>query len=155
MICEMDNSIEKYSIMEYTGRMTKRVQTVAEVVQEMDLPPDQKKRHLEYLQDRQLSRALTVVRAQMGLSQTKAAKKLGWSQGRVSKLEMKADHDVSVGDLVDYAEAMGMQVAVTLSPGKEVKPAITNLTQISIKLVGRPKPSCNANGRKAFRRAVK
>lgn len=129
--------------------------SVSELVQGMSVTADQKRRHREYLQERQLSRALTVMRAQQKMTQKDAAEKLGWSQGRVSKLEMKADCDISVGDLADYAEAMGMQVAVVLSPDKASEPAITNSTQISIKLVGRPKSLRNANGRRAFRRAVK
>lgn len=149
-----ETELAEHSIMEYTGGMTKRYQTVAEMVQAMDLPEAQKKRQLEYLEERQLSRALTVMRAQRRMTQKDAAEKLSWSQGRVSKLEMKADHDISIGDLADYAEAMGMQVAITFSPDKAAKPSITNLTQISMKLVGRSMALRNSDGRRAFRKTA-
>lgn len=48
--------------------------------------------------------------------------------------------------------------ATTLSPFRTemaCSDPITIMTQISMKLVGRPKPSRNANGHRAFRRAVK
>lgn len=123
-----ETELAQYSIMEYAGGMTKRYQTVAEMVRGMDLPEAQKKRQLDYMQARKLSRELTVLRAQQKMTQKDAADKLGWSQGRVSKLETKVDHEISIGDLVDYAEVMGMQVSITLSPKKG---ANTNLTQIS------------------------
>lgn len=116
----------------------------------MDLLEAQKKRQLEYLQDRRLSRALTVMRAQRKMTQEDAAEKLGWSQGRVSKLEMKADQDISIGDLADYVEAMGMQVSITLSSDKGAKGANTNLAKISMKLVGRR----NYNGRRILRKPI-
>ena len=96
--------------------MAKRYKNVAEMVQGMDLPPDQKKRQMEYLHARQLSRTLTVMRAQTGLSQVQVAEKLGWSQGRVSKLESKTDRDISVGDLLDYLKALDMQMTMTFLP---------------------------------------
>ena len=98
--------------------MAKRYKNVAEMVQGMDLPPDQKKRQMEYLHARQLSRTLTVMRAQTGLSQVQVAEKLGWSQGRVSKLESKTDRDISVGDLLDYLKALDMQMTMTFLPEK-------------------------------------
>lgn len=98
--------------------MAKRYKNVAEMVQGMDLPPDQKQRQMEYLHARRLSRMLTVMRAQLGLSQVQVAEKLGWSQGRVSKLESKPDRDVSVGALLDYAGALDMQMTMTFLPEK-------------------------------------
>lgn len=96
--------------------MAKRYKNVAAMVQGMDLPDDQKKRQTEYLHARRLSRMLTVMRAQKGLSQTQAADKLGWSQGRVSKLEKKADRDISVGDLLDYVKVLDMQMSMSFLP---------------------------------------
>ena len=98
--------------------MAKRYKNVAEMVQGMDLPADQKKRQVEYLHARRLSRTMTVMRAQIGMSQMQVAEKLGWSQGRVSKLEAKADRDISVGDLLDYAKALDMQMTMTFLPEK-------------------------------------
>ncbi|NCD23331.1 MAG: helix-turn-helix domain-containing protein [Spartobacteria bacterium] len=98
--------------------MAKQYNSIVEMLQAMDLPPDQKKRQVEYLQARQLSRLLTVMRAQMQMSQELAAEKLGWSQGRVSKLETKTDRDISIGDLMDYSGALGMQMSILFLPNK-------------------------------------
>lgn len=98
--------------------MAKRHKSVAEMLQAMNLPADQKKRQINYLQARRLSRMLTVMRAQKNLSQTQTAKKMGWSQGRVSKLEAKADRDISVGDLLEYSGVLGLQMSISFLPDK-------------------------------------
>lgn len=98
--------------------MAKRYKNVAEMVQGMDLPADQKKRQIEYLHARRLSRMLAVLRAQKEMSQKQAAIKLGWSQGRISKLEAKEDRKIAVGDLLDYANMLGLQMAISFQPEK-------------------------------------
>jgi transcriptional regulator with XRE-family HTH domain len=99
-------------------KMAKQYKSVAEMVQGMNLPAAQKKSQIEYLHARRLSRMLTVLRVQKEWTQTQAAKKLGWTQGRVSKLEKKEDRKVAVGDLLDYAEELDMQIAITFLPKK-------------------------------------
>jgi len=96
--------------------MTKRYDSVADVLKSMDLPAAQKKRQVEYIKARQLSRLLTVMRAQKKMSQKQAAEKLGWSQGRISKLEIKEDRQISVGDLLDYSDALGMEMSLVFMP---------------------------------------
>lgn len=98
--------------------MSKRYDNVADVVKSMDLPAAQKQRQLDYIKDRQLSRLLTVMRVKKKMSQKQAAEKLGWSQGRVSKLEMKADRQISVGDLLDYSDALGIDMSLVFLPKK-------------------------------------
>jgi len=98
--------------------MTKRYNSVADVLKSMDLPEAQKKRQVEYIKARQLSRLLTVMRAQKKMSQKQAAEKLGWSQGRISKLETKEDRQISVGDLLDYSEALGIDMSLVFLPKK-------------------------------------
>lgn len=96
--------------------MTKRYANVAGVLQSMDIPEEQKKRQVEYIKTRQLSRMLSVMRSQKQMSQTQAAEKLGWSQGRVSKLETKEDRAVSVGDLLDYANTLDLEMSIIFLP---------------------------------------
>jgi transcriptional regulator with XRE-family HTH domain len=96
--------------------MNKRYDNVADLLQSMDLPEAQKKRQAKYIKARQISRLLTVIRAQKGMSQKSAAEKLDWSQGRVSKLETKEDRQVSVGDLLDYSDALGMEMSLVFLP---------------------------------------
>ena len=96
--------------------MTKRYDNVADVLKSMDISAAQKTRQVDYIKARQLSRLLTVMRAQKKMSQKQAAEKLGWSQGRVSKLETKEDRQVSVGDLLDYSDALGMELSMVFLP---------------------------------------
>ena len=96
--------------------MGKRYDNVADLLKSMDQPEAQKKRQTKYIKERQLSRLLTVIRAQKGLSQKKAAEKLNWSQGRVSKLETKEDRKISIGDLLEYSDALGMEMSLVFLP---------------------------------------
>jgi transcriptional regulator with XRE-family HTH domain len=96
--------------------MTKRYDNVTDVLKSMKLPEAQKKRQAAYIKSRQLSRLLTVMRAQKEMSQKEAAEKLTWSQGRVSKLESKEDRQISVGDLLDYSNALGMDMSLVFLP---------------------------------------
>lgn len=96
--------------------MAKRYTNVADVLKSMDLPEAQKKRQTEYIKARQLSRMLTVMRAQKKMSQKQAAEKLGWSQGRISKLETKEDRQISIGDLLDYSDTLGMEMSLVFLP---------------------------------------
>jgi len=96
--------------------MTKQYNSVADVLKSMDLPEAQKKRQVKYIKDRKLSRLLTVMRAHKKMSQKQAAGKLGWSQGRISKLETKEDRKISVGDLLDYSDALGIEMSLVFMP---------------------------------------
>lgn len=96
--------------------MAKRYGSVTDVLRSMDIPEEQKKRQTEYIQVRQLSRLLTVMRAQKKLSQMQVAEKLGWSQGRISKLETKEDRAVLVGDLLDYSNALDLEMSIVFLP---------------------------------------
>ncbi len=96
--------------------MAKRYGSVADVLHSMDIPEEQKKRQVQYIKARQLSRLLSVMRSQKKMSQVQAAEKIGWSQGRVSKLETKEDRAVSVGDLLDYANALDLEMSIVFLP---------------------------------------
>lgn len=98
--------------------MNKRYTRVTDVVQAMDIPADQKKRQIDYIKARQLSRMLTVMRAHNKLSQKQAAEKLAWSQGRVSKLEAREDRTIAVGDLLDYANMLDLEMSIVFLPRK-------------------------------------
>jgi transcriptional regulator with XRE-family HTH domain len=98
--------------------MTKRYDNVTDLLESMTLPAAQKKRQTDYIKARQLSRMLTVMRAHKELSQKDAAKKLGWSQSRVSKLETKEDRSIAIGDLLDYSDALGMELSLVFLPKK-------------------------------------
>lgn len=68
------------------------------------------------LEATRLTRLLSVLRNRAGLSQKELAEKLGCTQGKVSKLENADDVDVTLGELVAYATAVGFDAQVTLLP---------------------------------------
>lgn len=91
----------------------KTYNSVAEMVRDVvdDVSfADELENHLE---SRKIARDLTVVRASQGLTQTDIARKLGCSQGRISKLENSADVDLKLGELAMYASALGLRISVT------------------------------------------
>jgi len=66
-----------------------------------------------HLESRKIARDLAVLRASQGLTQTDIARKLGCSQGRISKMENSADVDLKLGELAMYASALGLRISVT------------------------------------------
>lgn len=67
----------------------------------------------DHLESRKIARDLAVSRASQGLTQTDIARRLGCSQGRISKLENSADVDLKLGELAMYASALGLRISVT------------------------------------------
>jgi len=66
------------------------------------------------LASRTIVKELMVLRATQGLSQKDIALKLGCTQGRISKLESLTDAHLRIGDLSNYADALGLELRITL-----------------------------------------
>lgn len=96
----------------------KKHNSIASLIQSMDLPEEQKKEHVDYINARRLSRLLTVMRAQKGMNQQQAAEKCGCTQSRISKLEYKEDRKITIGELLDYSDALGLEMSVLFLPKK-------------------------------------
>lgn len=74
-------------------------------------------RELQQMQDRRLLMPkLAAIRAAKGLSQSDIARKMGCTQGKVSKLEHSDDDNVSLGDLKSYLGAMELSPRVIIAP---------------------------------------
>jgi transcriptional regulator with XRE-family HTH domain len=69
-----------------------------------------------HLLERKLVKKLLVVRALRGLSQKDMARKLGCTQSRISKLEAAKDNELRLGDLVQYANALGLRLEMVFEP---------------------------------------
>ena len=98
--------------------MNKKYQNVQDLLGSMDLPKEQKQEQIDYINARRLSRLLTVMRTQQGMNQQQAAEKCGCGQSKISKLEYKEDRKITIGELLDYADALGMEVSVQFIPKK-------------------------------------
>lgn len=98
--------------------MNRKYKSVTDLIKSMDLPGEQKREQIEYINERQLSRLLTVMRSQKGMSQQQAAEKCGCTQSRISKLEYKEDRKITIGELLDYSDALGLDLSVQFTPKK-------------------------------------
>jgi predicted XRE-type DNA-binding protein len=98
--------------------MSKKYKNVSELIKSMDLSKEQKKEQIEHINNRRLSRLLTLMRAQKGMNQQEAAEKCGCTQSRISKLEYKEDRKITIGELLDYSDALDMEMSVVFLPKK-------------------------------------
>lgn len=96
--------------------MSQRFKSAREMIAAMDLPKKQTEQIQTSLDQRRMSRMLAVMRNRKKMTQAEAAEKLGWTQGRVSKLESKIDSEISIGDLAEYSQAIGLEMSVMFMP---------------------------------------
>jgi transcriptional regulator with XRE-family HTH domain len=68
--------------------------------------------------ERNLIRALTVLRCVKGLSQAELAERMNCGQPKISKLESSTDADLNLGDTLSYASAMQQTVRISLTPDR-------------------------------------
>jgi len=99
--------------MKLTG---KSYASVAEMVRGTVGDPEFAERFEERSAARRLVRGLTVLRGARGLTQADLGRGMGCTQAKVSKLESSTDAELSLGDLVAYAHAVGHNVRVVVSP---------------------------------------
>jgi transcriptional regulator with XRE-family HTH domain len=66
------------------------------------------------MRERQVVKALLMLRAAKGLNQQDIAERLNCTQSRISKLESSSDGDIRLADLCGYASALGLSVEIIL-----------------------------------------
>ena len=98
--------------------MNKKYKSVSDLIKSMDLPKERQQEQIDYINARRLSRLLTVMRAQKGMNQQQAAEKCGCTQSRISKLEYKEDRKITIGELLDYSDALDLEMSVIFLPKK-------------------------------------
>ena len=98
--------------------MNRKYKSASDLIKSMDLPKEQKKEQIDCINNRRLSRLLTTMRSQQGMNQQQAAEKCGCTQSRISKLEYKEDRKITIGELLDYSDALGMEISVLFLPKK-------------------------------------
>jgi predicted XRE-type DNA-binding protein len=91
---------------------------VADLIRSIDLPEERKQEQIDSINARRLSRLLTVMRVKKGMNQKRAAEKCGCTQSRISKLEYKEDRKITIGELLDYSDALGLDLSVQFTPKK-------------------------------------
>ena len=68
------------------------------------------------LNSRKLAKTLFALRSKAGLTQKELAEKIGITQSKVSKIEHAQDVTLTVGDILQYCDALDLQLHVGLMP---------------------------------------
>lgn len=66
--------------------------------------------------DRDLVKLLVFQRVEAGITQQEVARKLKWSQSKVSRFEASIDKDLKVGDIKKYLTVLGKSISITIEP---------------------------------------
>lgn len=90
--------------------------SVSEMIESLSEDPDFAREFEARVQDRLLTKNLSVLRNLANLSQKELADQLGCTQSKVSKLETGVDADLRFGDMIEYAKAVGYVPYLTFVP---------------------------------------
>lgn len=71
---------------------------------------------LHEIKNKSISKFLFFLRCEHKLTQGDLAKKIGCSQSRISKIESSYDKEVTVQDLLDYGNALGLELELGYRP---------------------------------------
>jgi transcriptional regulator with XRE-family HTH domain len=95
--------------------MNKQFSSVLDMIKDTTDDKEFVKSFEELLNSKQIAKTLFSLRSKANLSQEDVAKKMGCTQGKVSKIENSKDFDLSIGDLVKYCSAVNMRLEVGFS----------------------------------------
>lgn len=94
--------------------MIKTHKSVIDMIANSGLNSGQVKSAVNTVVSRALSRVLTVLRNENGLTQSAVAKNAGVTQSKISKLEVTPDDEIKIGDLKKYCQSIGVSVNISL-----------------------------------------
>ncbi len=69
----------------------------------------------ECIEERNLIRLLIALRCKAGITQKQLSEKMHCGQSRISRIENAKDRNLSLGDILDYAGALGLNVELSLN----------------------------------------
>jgi len=81
---------------------------------------------------RKIAKDFAILRAQRGLSQRELADRMGCPQGRISKLEASPDVNLRLGDLAQYAAALGIRLR--LVPENQNMTPVDRVKQLAFRI---------------------
>ena len=90
--------------------MQKQYNKVSDLVKDVSKSKKVSEGVAEEIGNRSLSKFLFFLRCEYKLTQAMLAKKMNCTQSRISKIESSYNSDLSVKDLLDYGEALDMQL---------------------------------------------
>lgn len=92
--------------------MAKRHKSVTDLVRDVGGDASFQARLEDELAKKTLAKILFAMRCAGGVTQEEMAKRLGCSQSKISKIEHSEDTDLQLGDLIDYAKALDVQMSL-------------------------------------------
>lgn len=92
--------------------MIKKYSTVSEMIKDTSSDSAFANTVAKEIENKRMVKFLFSQRCKHNLTQKQMAGKIGCSQGRISKIENSFDRDISVGDLLDYAKALDLQLEI-------------------------------------------
>lgn len=92
--------------------MAKTYNNVMEMMNVLKSSKDVKEKVEHQIKGKMLSRYLYVLRCTNNLTQEEMAKKIKCSQSRISKIETAFDKDLTMGDLLDYANVCNLDAEI-------------------------------------------
>ncbi len=90
--------------------MQKQYNKVSDLVKSISKSSKVKEKTLKEIENRSISKFLFFLRCEHNLTQKILAEKIGCTQSRVSKIESSYDADLSVKDLLDYGDAINLNL---------------------------------------------
>ncbi len=106
---------QKERVVPITPVKKGQYKNTAEMIRDLSRDEVSAERSIREMRQRCLIDHLMAQRALLELSQADMAKKMGCSQGRISKLENGDDDDLRIGDFREYAKALGLDLGFLLS----------------------------------------
>jgi transcriptional regulator with XRE-family HTH domain len=94
----------------------KRFNSIDDLLADVSESPELNKKAQERISNRQLSKTLFALRCRCNFSQADLAKKIGCSQGRISKIEHSKDDKLTLKDIVDYCKATNNKIEIGFLP---------------------------------------
>lgn len=96
--------------------MEKVYRSVTDMLKGLEVEKQFAEQVREEVEDRNLIRLLIALRCKAGITQKQLSEKMHCGQSRISKIENAKDKNLSLGDILDYAGALGLNVELGFVP---------------------------------------
>ena len=92
--------------------MAKQFKNVTDLITGLSEDENFKKDAIKHISENGLGKFLAFLRCEHRLTQEEMAQKIGCTQGRISKIESAKDDSLSIRDIIDYGNALGIELEI-------------------------------------------